>query len=219
LTYWVLLGLLPAVSWAADLEPLLDAAKVGIVLRHLPYPATLVRDLKSGLTTHFLVRVTLSTQSHAVGTKVVDLAIKYDLWEETFRLTVTADKTEKSQTFSTIEQVMAFLSDLNLPNLFAAGELPPSTLLIARAEVLLNPIDRERMERLRKWVAENSTPLGSAAPVGPNSVAAPSAFASETFFNRIFEQYSAGNDTAAWHAEVSSKFFTQDDLSHVGHQP
>ena len=214
----VFLCLLTTGAWAADLSPYIESARLGVIVRGLPFPETLPRDLKSGLTTHFLVHVTLSMQTHPVGTRVVELAIRYDLWEETFRLTVTADDKPTSQTFSNLEQVTTFLAAMNLPNLFATTELPSQTPLIARAEVLLNPIERERMERLRKWVAENSTPTSPSVPEGPGSSATPSAFTANTFFNRIFEQYSSGNDTAAaWHAAVSSKSFTLEDLSHVGH--
>jgi hypothetical protein len=214
----VLLCLLTTISRAAELRPYLESAQLGVTVRGLMFPETLPRDLKSGLTTHFLVRVSLSAKAQPVGTRVVELAIRYDLWDETFRLTVTADDKATSQKFSSLEQVTAFLAAMNLPNLFTAAQVPPQTPLIARAEVLLNPIERERMERLRKWVAENSAPASPAVPRGPDSAVRPSNFTSNTFFNRIFEEYSSGNATAAaWRAEVSSKAFSLEELAHVEH--
>jgi hypothetical protein len=214
----VLLCLLTTISRAAELRPYLESAQLGVTVRGLMFPETLPRDLKSGLTTHFLVRVSLSAKAQPVGTRVVELAIRYDLWDETFRLTVTADDKATSQKFSSLEQVTAFLAAMNLPNLFTAAQVPPQTPLIARAEVLLNPIERERMERLRKWVAENSAPASPAVPRGPDSAVRPSNFTSNTFFNRIFEEYSSGNATAAaWRAEVSSKAFSLEELPHVEH--
>jgi len=226
----VLLCLLTTISRAAELRPYLESAQLGVTVRGLMFPETLPRDLKSGLTTHFLVRVSLSAKAQPVGTRVVELAIRYDLWDETFRLTVTADDRAASegipsgddkataQKFSSLEQLTAFLAAMNLPNLFTTAQLPPQTPLIARAEVLLNPVERERMERLRKWVAENSAPASPAVPRGPDSAVRPSNFTSNTFFNRIFEEYSSGNATAAaWRAEVSSKAFSLEELPHVEH--
>ena len=103
----------------------------------------------------------------------------------------------------TVEEALAWLIDLRLPKLFAVPSAPGGPLTL-HAEVLLNPIERERMEQIRKWVKENSSyvPLDGAGVRG----SAP-ASGSNAVFNRIFEQY-AGQDVAAeWRQEIVSAPF------------
>ena len=80
----------------------------------------------------------------------------------------------------------------------------PVTDLTLRVEVLLNPIDREKMQMIRKWVAQNSTP----EVAGRQGISV-----SNAIFNRIFEQYADGSDVAAvWRTAVQSARFRVDSL-------
>jgi hypothetical protein len=82
------------------------------------------------------------------------------------------------------------------------------------ADVLLNPIDRERMDRIRKWVAENSA-HSPVDPTRPDATAPVGASMSNALFNSIFEQYASGTSVAAaWHETVGSKPFTRESLEH-----
>src|SRR5262245_3006800 len=88
----------------------------------------------------------------------------------------------------------------------ARSTVTRTSALVLKAEVLLNPIDRERMEAIRKWVEENTAPttrgLNGTSPAGNTS---PSANA---IFNRIFEQYAIGGDFAAvWKESLTSQSF------------
>jgi hypothetical protein len=94
---------------------------------------------------------------------------------------------------------MAFLAALEIPRLFVATSLPKERDLVLRAELLLNPIGREKLRMLRKWVADNSTPEagGEAASSANNAL-----------FNRIFEQYADGEQLAAtWRVALESRAF------------
>jgi hypothetical protein len=100
------------------------------------------------------------------------------------------------------------LATLELPRLFDAAILPQASDLTVKVEVLLNPISRERMRMVRKWVAENNTPqIG-----GDQGVPV-----SNAIFNRIFEQYATGADVAAvWRTEGASVPFRITDLGRNG---
>jgi hypothetical protein len=77
------------------------------------------------------------------------------------------------------------------------------------ADVLLNPIDRERMDKIRQWVAANTT--GSSS--GPQSATRTTSASSE-LFARIFEQYAAGKDVASvWRRTLASRPFRLDELT------
>lgn len=196
---------------AAELSPAMDGERLGANIRGIGFPATFSRDLKSGLTNRILIRVTLLTGSPTHRHSAVDIAVQYDLWDERFALTMTVnDRPIAARSYRTTTDIIAFLSDLRLADLFATDALNAGDELTLQAEVLFNPIDKERMEKIRKWVTENSAyvPLepGAAggAPAGPTANA---------IFNRIFEQYASGSDVAAiWKDSASSKPFRLEDL-------
>ncbi len=58
-------------------------------------------------------------------------------------------------------------------------------IIISGATRLLNPIEQERMEMIRKWVSENSTQTPSSGGQGGAPVGAAT---SGDLFNRIFDK-------------------------------
>ena len=116
-----------------------------------------------------------------------------------------------ARTCSNVTEVQAILADMRLPGLFARSEVPGGGAML-RAEMLLNPIERERMAAIRKWVAENSTYTPSDTD-GFGSEKGVASSRSNAIFNRIFEQYSQGMDlVAAWKETVTSKPFNIEEL-------
>jgi hypothetical protein len=208
-------------STAAELTPFVENGQLGVAVRELPFPSSINKDLMSGLTNRVLLRVALLEDAQVVVTKDVELAILYDLWEENFELTVTIDRTVvRTEVYPHEADILSFLKNARLPNLFDMTKLGKKRGLIAKADALLNPIDRERMDKLKRWVAENSTvaPL-SRPPIAPNngsSASTPTTTPSNVLFNRIFSQYATGTDlAAAWRVVVISMPFNPEDLTNV----
>jgi hypothetical protein len=84
--------------------------------------------------------------------------------------------------------------------------------LLTTAPGLLDPIEKARMEEIRKWVAENDRPSPPDATSLSAGLPAPRS-TSARLFNRIFEQYAAGASVAAtWKQTVSSKPFKLEEL-------
>jgi len=207
-----LFALAAAGARAAEVVPFIENSMLGARVRDLDFPRTFPKDLTSGLTSHVLVRVTLRSPGHPDLQRVVELAVKYDLWEETFRFTLSVDgRVLVSETQVGRDTALARLRDARLPSLFPEGSLTPGVTYSLHADVLLNPIDAERMEKIRKWVAENSayTPGQSDVP-GTGTTTA-----SNEIFNRIFEQFAAGSRTAAiWRETVVSSPFKPESVPH-----
>jgi hypothetical protein len=82
--------------------------------------------------------------------------------------------------------------------------------------VLVNPVEQERLEMIRKWVAENSTPRG--ADSGAHAGQAPvGAAVSGDLFNRIFDSYASGAaGVAALHESMQSRPFRPESLPNEG---
>jgi hypothetical protein len=192
---------------AAEVTATLVDGKLGARVDSIVYPASLPKELTSGLTNRLYARVTLADARVEIGRKVVEIAIRYDLWDQSFMVTTDGAQGE-SRTLGSQPELNALLAALPLPRLFDAATLPGTSELTLRVEVLLNPIDREKMRMIRKWVAQNSTP-----EVGGDQGLS----MSNAIFNRIFEQYADGSElAAAWRVAVASAPFRLDRLSHAG---
>lgn len=191
---------------AAEVSATLVDAKLGARIDTIAFPATLPKELASGLTNRLYARVSVLDALVSLDQRNVEIAIRYDLWDEVFSVVSTMNgATVESRTLASIAEVNTLLGALPLPSLFDATRLPTARELVLRVEVLLNPIDREKMRMIRKWVAQNSTP-----EVGGDQGAS----MSNSIFNRIFEQYADGSDIAAvWRVTAESRPFRLDHLA------
>jgi hypothetical protein len=144
-----------------------------------------------------------------------EIAIRYDLWDEVFTLVTRLDgAAPETTTKRSAQDVRASIDRIRLARLFGTTDIDVSSELIVHAELLLNPIDRERMDNLRKWVAENST-RRSLDPAGV--LGAADATLANAVFNKIFEQYASGSDVAAvWQQRISTPRFKLEALPHDG---
>jgi hypothetical protein len=210
--------------WAAEVVPLLEDQHIGVEIRQVPFPRGLSRDLKSGLTSRLLVRVVLlpgqrtgQGESRPIAQKTFEMAVKYDLWDENFAVTSKiGDTAAMKETLASLSEIMTRLEDLKLPNLFATSGLEASRGVVLKVDLLLDPIEKERMEQIRKWVAENTTHTAPVDPDRPASTPPLVDSGADLIFNRIFEQYAAGAEVAAsWHSSLESKPFTLNEPTHV----
>lgn len=197
----IVLLLLGAIAQAADIAPMIRDRHIGARVRGLALPDSLRKDLRSGLTNRLLLRITLLEGAQTLAKANVEIALKYDLWDERFRTQLILNGTPlAAPELRTVEDAWKWLADLSLMPLF--DRPATATAVTMRAEVLLNPIERERMDQIREWVKENSryVPLEGAPSAASDS--------SNSIFNRIFEHYSADpNSAAQWREEVKSARF------------
>lgn len=189
---------------AAELTHFIEGRHIGARVQALAFPESLRKDLRSGLTNRLLMRMNLQEGAQSRAAATVQIELQYDLWDEQFRVQLIINGTAiVTPALRTVDEAVAWLRDLRLPRLF---EHPATTgALTLKVEALLNPIERERMERIREWVTENS----SYVPLENGTKSTTSESGSNAMFNRIFEQYAAGQDVAAqWRQEVVSAPFT-----------
>lgn len=194
---------------AAEVSATVIEGKLEARVNAISYPATLPKELNSGLTNRLYARVSLMDAKETVGQRTIEIAIRYDLWDQVFSIVSTMDGTiVDSRTLGSLAEINGLLAALPLPRLFEAATLPTTHELVLRVEVLLNPIGREKMRMIRKWVAQNNMP--EAGPSQGISM-------SNAIFNRILDQYADGSDVAAaWRADIVSAPFRLDNLPHEG---
>lgn len=193
---------------ASDLRPFLKNEKIGVILKELNFPKTLPKDLVSGLSNKVFFLFELSDDSKFRSQRVVNLSVKYDLWDENFKVHVRVGEGDSfSRKFDSLKEVLTFMGNLRIADLWSIKDLSKSSVLILKLDALLNPIEEEQMEQIRKWVASNSvsspldpTGLGSAKIVAPARL--------NKLFSEIFNRYSGGSNIASvWQQTVFAKPF------------
>lgn len=202
----VMLWCLCAPAIAADVAVTMNDNRLDLRIEALQYPANLRTELTSGLTNRFLARISLRDGAAVLQQRNAEIAIRYDLWDQVFMVETTLEGKAQSRDNLGTAQLTAFLAALQLRNAFSSATLPADHELTVSVELLLNPIGREKLGMLRKWVAENNTPQagGDSATSGNSEL-----------FNRVFEQYADGSQFAAtWRVVVTSRPFRLDALSH-----
>jgi hypothetical protein len=193
---------------AAEVVVTQHAGKLAVRLLAVAYPRTLPKELISGLTNRIFVRVVLLESDKLLDQRVVEIALRYDLWDEEFVLVSTMNETVvDSRNLAGLTETQALLGALRLPDLFDIRRLVEKREYRLRVELLLNPIDQEKMRTIRRWVAQNTAPAieGGQGGATPNTV-----------FNRIFEQYADSDLAAAWRVTLASPAFRVESLKHEG---
>lgn len=210
----LLLMIAPTYAMSAEMTPYVKDQRLGVVIKAIGLPETFPKDLVSGLTNKLLIRVSLMSQSKVVDQATADISMKYDLWDESFAVTTTVNGAViDKRTRKTSVEVKALLADIHLPGLFARAQVPATDRVVMRAEILVNPIERERLAAIRRWVTQNSTYTPSDTD-GFGSQKGLGGSGSNALFNRIFEQYSQGMDlAAAWKETVSSQPFNMGEVA------
>ncbi len=114
-----------------------------------------------------------------------------------------------------MDAVIAILTDLGLPHLFPLDPANSGTSLGLTADILFDPIEKERMAEIRQWVAENDRPSPPDAASLSSGLPAPRS-TSARLFNKIFQQFADGAAVAAaWKQTVSSPPFRQEGPRNV----
>ena len=102
---------------AADVTVTVEGDKLGARVNALAYPAALQKELTSGLTNRLYAQVSLKDANMTLAQKVVELAIRYDLWDEKFNIaTSVGGTTVGTREVATLPEVNALLAELPLPS-------------------------------------------------------------------------------------------------------
>ena len=208
----LLLVFRPSHAVAARLTPWIASTGLGVAITQIALPSTLRSDLSSGLTNRIVLQILLLKDTARVRQRTAEITVKYDLWDETYRMTVTLEGTVvMSQTYTRVDEVMSALSSLRLPGLFATGDVPDSARMQLAVKIVFDPIEKARLEEQRQWVRENTAPLPAApnvSEIGPGARASAPVPQQHSLFDRIFEQYAAGATVAGtWQDSGSSLEF------------
>ncbi len=201
---------------AAEVVPRVESGQLAVSLIDVAWPDSLSPDLKSGIENKILARFTLLAGIQFLQQIDATIFVKYDLWDEVFRVRMTVGSESRPQLeFKGARDLLAYLARLDFPKLIALDALPQGGPLTLQSDVLINPVEREKIERLRKWVAANSVPNAIGTAQSATLTSRPN-----DLFNRIFEQYVAGDEMPApWKTTVISRTFDLKSMVPEAHAP
>ena len=104
---------------AADITPVVRDRHIGARVRGLALPDSLRKDLRSGLTNRLLLRITLLAGDQTLANANVEIALKYDLWDERFRSQLTVNGMPRNAPeLRSVDDAWNWLADLSLTPLF-----------------------------------------------------------------------------------------------------
>lgn len=205
--YMILTALILSSSlYALEVVPNQDGEHVSVELKHLKLPRKLNKELSSGLTTRMLFQLSLQQGGDVLSAKTYRLSVLYDLWEETFHVEELTGSSSRTWLLNSKKEVLELLGSPQFDKVFSTSGLRSDKKLNVKAQVLLNPVGRQKMEEIQKWVQKN-TVLNPINPTTGRAVRA-NPRRGDTIFNAIFEQFARGHSVASdWKASATSKPF------------
>lgn len=198
---------------ALQVSPLAHDDQLGVKISQINYPSDLGKELKSGLTTRLYIRVQLLKSASVVKESLSEVSVRYDLWDEDFIVSFVSNNREgTTHKVKSATEMLENLQSFTFESAFARPTSSDQPFKI-RVDLLLNPIEKEKMEKIRKWVARNSV-ANPMDPTGGRTTKTTQA-QGETLFNTIFEQFTKGAEVAGvWKASGESTPFTWETALH-----
>lgn len=168
---WVCSGARPA--RAEDGEPPARRLGMSIAGRSLlatfgyrdVFSRSIADKLTSGLPTRVVVQINLEREGSGVPVAywVRTADIVYDLWEEVYVVTVEDEEGRRRARVATAEAAMDLAGALRRANVANLGALPAGIYRL-RVLVEVNPVSREMVENIRRWLTR--PPAGRSGTAG-----------------------------------------------------
>ncbi len=186
-------------SFAFTIIPNIKNNQFQILIKDLKTPENFERDLKSGLNNIIVFRIYFDGAKDLSFERVYKITVKYDLWDEVYFLTILPENKVQGDKFifKSEADIVTFFKLIQLVIIdtidFSKLNIAKQTLIQFQGTAFFNPIAAEKIEKINKWVLQNSTPLttGGESFLDGNSRKI-SSQRSNTFFNQIYTEYSKG---------------------------
>ncbi|MGK5089443.1 hypothetical protein WDW86_17980 [Bdellovibrionota bacterium FG-2] len=162
-----------------------------------------------------MFQLKLTHGKQAAFSKEYIFGVFYDLWDEVFLSSLSSGASGKeSRVFRSSDEVLAWLESIKLFPIEKISVLNPATSYSLEVTVLLDPIQKDRAEVIRKWVSENNVNTGI-SPAQGNGSGAPNpgqgqigSMSSNRIMGALFSEYlSEGLSSTKWKTTVRSKEF------------
>lgn len=123
--------------------------------------STLEKTLPSGISNNILIKLSLIENNQIVMGTVSHVKVVYDLWHEVYRLTITEHNAES---IKIIKKTKKEVFDFLLSHESKIGDLKninPNGKYSLKFEWVLDPIDKEKQVKIKRWLAQNRVSVSS----------------------------------------------------------
>jgi hypothetical protein len=138
--------------------------KISVAFRDV-VDAEITKKLASGLPTVIVMRgyVFLETGGEPIALTAKSCRVVYDLWDEIFRIQITAPGVQTDAVAVNLEGVLRNCAEARKLTLMERAQMRDDLRYFVAALVEVNPVSQETLDRIKRWVTR---PNGSTA-IGP----------------------------------------------------
>ncbi len=203
----LLAGFISRVFLAESLIPVYLSGMWGVEIHDLPLPEPLIKQsLKSGLTTHSIIEVTLSEGVEVIQGQQTLMKQFYDLWEENYYLLIENKMMNVRQKFASADALIESQRTVKLDKVGKLETVKESQPYRIKVRYLLTPIDKTKTEKIRKWIAENRVTGLSATK--SSGLANSAGIRFNSLFDTILDEYfMEEGPSAKWERVLESQPF------------
>ncbi|MCJ8271472.1 MAG: DUF4390 domain-containing protein [Psychrosphaera sp.] len=142
---------------ALTVSPTISDGRLSVTVGDINYPKTaLDKALKSGLPNNIGLWLTLTRDDKEVHVAHLNHQITYDLWDEVYQVQTTSTTgVQSSQMVSSQTQLLSQLSSIALGNVVPVAVLQPRGQYRLKAQVIVNPVQVERIKKIQAWIASS----------------------------------------------------------------
>ncbi len=127
--------------------------------------ASIQKKMRQGLPTTIVLTATLyrTGSSEPLATTAQTCKVTWHVWEEAFRIEVTRPGQSRAQWTTTMEGVLRRCADVQRLLAGNSDQVPFGATLYMHAKVQVNPVSKDLLAKIKRWVSRPSG-TGTAAP-------------------------------------------------------
>ena len=138
--------------------------KDGLVHMDVSFPNLMTRKMRSKLRSGFLQTVLLRAvvrregSGRAIRFVVSTATLVYDLWNETYDVSVVQPHRKLTFRVKTMTEAVAKLTSSHMLPIIAYRKLRPNTYYYVDVDVLYNPLSKSLLRKVRRWLRSPKDP-------------------------------------------------------------
>lgn len=150
----LLFFILPLISEAISIQFKKDKKMLIFQIKEIPLNVeSLDKNLKSGISNHFIAKLSLFVKQKEISKSQVQIKVIYDLWDEIFNLKITNSENSKELKLKNLSEVKEYLSSFSFP--FTYEKATSYQSITANFEFIQDPFTKEKQKKIKTWIAEN----------------------------------------------------------------
>lgn len=149
--------LLTITAQSAELNVRIKDTELSLSVSDINYPEHLLeKELKSGLPNDISLLVAINQDGKKVFVTRLNYQITYDLWDEIYQVRTTSSTIKSAtQAAKPHHELVTLITQIRLSSKDAVRHLQTDAKYQVTAQVLVNPVKKERIDKIRNWIAES----------------------------------------------------------------